>query len=594
MRYVALIILMLVVCSSGAAAGPRGNDGAAPQTPAASGLPPAFVRLDGAVKTAAGDARTGTVVLVVSLYANQTDATPLWSEEQSIVLDAAGRYTVFAGASRAEGLPKELFGGNRAQWLGVAVKGEAEEPRVGLVSVPYALKAQEAETIAGRSVTDLVFAENLNDSVKAAMEAQASVAGTAGALRTAGGGVAFPAAGTPIANRLLKYTDGAGNVDSSAVIDNGGQLAVIGLGTHAFTGSGEGANILFVANTLSGPRNYADIQAFAGNVTTLFRTFSQGYATGTWDAAGGAALYNNGAGGMSLVANNPTGTIRFYPGGETERMRLQTDGTLRVSGFGTHAFTGAGAGGNVLYVANTLSGPSNYADIQSFAGNVTTLFRTFSQGYSTGTWDVAGGAALYNNGAGGMSLVANNPTGAIRFYPGGTTERVRIDAAGNVGIGTASPSTKLHVVGDVTVSGNIGAKYQDVAEWVETVERLEVGTVVIVDPVESNRVVPSSGAYDTRVAGAVSRQPGLVLGEPGDTKSLIAQSGRVRVKVDATYGAVKPGDLLVTSPTPGYAMRSKPMKVSGQQLHRPGTLLGKALEGLPGGKGEILVLLTLQ
>jgi hypothetical protein len=107
-------------------------------------------------------------------------------------------------------------------------------------------------------------------------------------------------------------------------------------------------------------------------------------------------------------------------------------------------------------------------------------------------------------------------------------------------------------------------------------------------------VAPSSGAYDTRVAGAVSRQPGLVLGEPGDTKSLIAQSGRVRVKVDATYGAVKRGDLLVTSPTPGYAMRSKPVKVGGQWLHRPGTLLGKALESLPKGKGEILVLLTLQ
>jgi len=117
---------------------------------------------------------------------------------------------------------------------------------------------------------------------------------------------------------------------------------------------------------------------------------------------------------------------------------------------------------------------------------------------------------------------------------------------------------------------------------------------VIVDPREPNRVLPAPKAYDTRVAGAVSAQPGLVLGERGDSKAMVAQSGRVRVKADASYGAIKIGDLLVTSPTPGYAMRSKPMRVGGRTMHRPGTLLGKALEALPDGKGEILVLLTLQ
>lgn len=68
----------------------------------------------------------------------------------------------------------------------------------------------------------------------------------------------------------------------------------------------------------------------------------------------------------------------------------------------------------------------------------------------------------------------------------------------------------------------------------------------------------------------------------------------MRIKVDARYGAVKVGDLLVTSPTPGYAMKSKPVLVNGVWIHRAGTLLGKALEALPNGKGEILVLLTLQ
>ena len=92
----------------------------------------------------------------------------------------------------------------------------------------------------------------------------------------------------------------------------------------------------------------------------------------------------------------------------------------------------------------------------------------------------------------------------------------------------------------------------------------------------------------------MSPQPGLILGEPGEGRVLVAQSGRVRVKADATYGAIRAGDLLVSSPTKGHAMKSQPVNMGGKPVHRPGTLVGKALESLPAGRGEILVLLTLQ
>jgi hypothetical protein len=184
--------------------------------------------------------------------------------------------------------------------------------------------------------------------------------------------------------------------------------------------------------------------------------------------------------------------------------------------------------------------------------------------------------------------------GSINFMLG-SSSKFLVAPSGNIGIGVVPGATeKLRVAGNVVVDGNIGAKYQDVAEWVETDVPLEAGTVVIVDPARPNRVVPSQRAYDTRVAGAVSAQPGLILGEQGEGKSTVAQSGRVRVKADATYGAIRIGDLLVTSPRSGYAMRSRPIEVGGKALHRPGTLLGKALEPLRAGKGEILVLLTLQ
>jgi hypothetical protein len=41
-------------------------------------------------------------------------------------------------------------------------------------------------------------------------------------------------------------------------------------------------------------------------------------------------------------------------------------------------------------------------------------------------------------------------------------------------------------------------------------------------------------------------------------------------------------------------MRSKPVDLGGVAIHRPGTILGKAIEPLASGEGEILVLLSLQ
>jgi hypothetical protein len=96
------------------------------------------------------------------------------------------------------------------------------------------------------------------------------------------------------------------------------------------------------------------------------------------------------------------------------------------------------------------------------------------------------------------------------------------------------------------------------------------------------------------VAGVVSEKPGLILGEAGDSKAMIATTGRVRMRVDATRAPIAIGDLLVTSDKPGVAMKSIPIDVHGIAIHRPGTVVGKALEPLADGQGEILVLLSLQ
>src|SRR5205085_6122775 len=85
------------------------------------------------------------------------------------------------------------------------------------------------------------------------------------------------------------------------------------------------------------------------------------------------------------------------------------------------------------------------------------------------------------------------------------------------------------------------------------------------------------GAYDTRVAGIVSGangiNPGLSLHQTGvmEGSQNVALSGRVYVLADASNGAIKPGDLLTTSQTPGHAM-----KVT-DHARSQGAVIGKAM-----------------
>ena len=134
---------------------------------------PRLIKFSGAVKDVTGKPLNGPVEVNFAIYKEQTDAAPLWQETQTLQLDEQGRYTVLLGAMQGEGLPMELFASGEARWLGVQAQGAETQPRVLLVSVPYALKAADAETLAGKRVSDFVLAQQLKEQVKTEVTQQA-------------------------------------------------------------------------------------------------------------------------------------------------------------------------------------------------------------------------------------------------------------------------------------------------------------------------------------------------------------------------------------------------------------------------------------
>jgi hypothetical protein len=132
---------------------------------------PHLIKFSGAVKDNAGAPQTGVVGITFTFYKDQQGGAPLWLETQNVQADANGRYTVMLGTTRPDGLPMEFFSSNEARWVGVQPQGQNEQPRVLLVSAPYALKAADAETLGGKplSAFQLAAPQTTNSSTKTAL-----------------------------------------------------------------------------------------------------------------------------------------------------------------------------------------------------------------------------------------------------------------------------------------------------------------------------------------------------------------------------------------------------------------------------------------
>src|SRR5215472_18672993 len=155
---VSLFVGSAVSAQEPAAAG-QGAASLAPSVAAAE--VPRLIKFSGTLLDAQERPLAGPVGVTFALYAHQTGGAALWIETQNVKPDGNGNYSVLLGASSANGVPVELFASGEARWLGIQVGQELEQARVLLVSVPYALKAGDADTLGGLPPSAFARAGNI-------------------------------------------------------------------------------------------------------------------------------------------------------------------------------------------------------------------------------------------------------------------------------------------------------------------------------------------------------------------------------------------------------------------------------------------------
>jgi len=189
----------------------------------ATGTMPRLINYSGKVADSQGRPIAGVAGVTFSIYKEQEGGAALWMETQNVQADGKGNYTAQLGATKAQGLPVELFSSGQARWLGVRINNGEEAARVLLLSVPYAMKAADAETIGGLPPSAFVLAAP-------PVSANAGAASTASSSASAGVTAAVSGSGTT--NYLPLWTPNGTTLGSSVLFQSGtGTTAKIGINT---------------------------------------------------------------------------------------------------------------------------------------------------------------------------------------------------------------------------------------------------------------------------------------------------------------------------------------------------------------------------
>jgi hypothetical protein len=431
---------------------------------ATAAVVPRLVSFSGKAVDAQGKPLSGTTGITLSIYKDQTDGAPLWMETQNVQADGRGNYSIQLGATKSDGLPVELFASGEARWLGVRVNGGEEQPRVMLLSVPYALKAGDAATIGGLPPSAFMLAGSpRSDVVGTSIDAatsnpEAGAPPPASTVTTSGGTV----------NALPLWTT-ATNVQSSAITQTGsGATAKIGIGTTAPTTALDvhGGSVIrgtFVLpatgaataseGKASQPENFVASSFSSATSTPVNQTFQwQATPTNNNTPAPGATLsllYGLGATAPAQTGLRigPKGIIGFASG-----QKFPGTGPGSITGVTAGAdLIGGGTTGAVTLNLDTKKVPL-LASANTFAGT-----QTFSGSLIAN----AGVSAPYvnaTNGSPSTTAILGNAFSATGEAWGvvGATGSVGPNAYGVYGTATSSTGTPYGVYGQASSTTGVG------------------------------------------------------------------------------------------------------------------------------------------
>jgi hypothetical protein len=121
----------------------------------------------------------------------------------------------------------------------------------------------------------------------------------------------------------------------------------------------------------------------------------------------------------------------------------------------------------------------------------------------------------------------------------------------------------------------------------------EPGDLLVIDTKAHGRFQKASTPYSSLISGVYATKPGVTgrrqpRSKPSNEEVPMAMVGIVPTKVSTENGPIHDGDLLVSSSTPGYAMKGT------DRARMMGAVIGKALAPLEAGSGVIEVLISMQ